>query len=155
MGEENHNLCCVFLQVPPNLHFLLHCINNLLVLIKRPAICHSTLYPNFQRYIQSKLRFTKGRGGGGSKLLHYIQIFDAISELYCIILRMTRRFENKPSLLKAENIPVQPRYDENLKLQKKFLLVVATGGNEIDYQKVSPPVVSQYGSRTKPISFFH
>ena len=29
-----------------------------LVLIERPAICPSTLYPKFQRYISSKLRFT-------------------------------------------------------------------------------------------------
>ena len=36
-----------FLQILPNLHFLLHFRYNLLVLINRPTICLSTLYPNF------------------------------------------------------------------------------------------------------------
>ena len=54
------------------------------MLIKRPAIClpPSTLY-----------RYRKC----------YIVI---VIELYCIILRRMRRLENKPSLLKAENVPL-------------------------------------------------
>ena len=28
MGEDNHNLCCVFLQILPKLHLLLHLVNS-------------------------------------------------------------------------------------------------------------------------------
>ena len=64
------------------------------------------LNPNFRRYIQNILRFTKREAEVRKQALpfvptHYIRTFDVISEVICVLLR---RMKNKRSHLSQHAI---------------------------------------------------
>ena len=58
-----------------------------------------------------KIIISDNFGGWGLKILRYIRIFDAVSELYCVLLSMSRRFGDKRSHLSRSTLyPIFWRY---------------------------------------------
>ena len=53
----------------------------------------------FQQLSNNFSQYNPNFGGGGSKILRYIRLFDVTSELYFVLLSRRRRYENKHSHL--------------------------------------------------------